>query len=442
MMRKRNRGKENIQVGLEFMQQQTKQSPNLLKASIICFLSALFFVYEFFIQVSPGVMTQDLMRDLGVGAGGLGVLSAFYYYAYTPMQLPAGLLYDRFGPRVLLTCATCICALGALFFGLSHGIVGASAGRFLMGIGSAFAFTGTLLLVSRWFPSHYFAVLAGMLQMLSSVGALIGAEPLAHAVNIFGWRESILFIASIGFVIMFLIGLIVRDGPKSHYKHKKINKHNEWTRLKAVCTQPQSWALAIYAFCAWGPILVIAGLWGVPFLMTKYQIPNTQAAAAIAMIWWGVALGSPTIGWLSERIKKRKFPLVLCTTLGFISAILIIYTNFLPYWAIFPILVIFGFAAGSQTLTFAVVKDNNKPHSVGSAMGFNNMMVVAGGAILQPFVGFLLHAFWNGARGPNGVPIYTVTNYHWALLLVPICSFVGIIFSIFLIKETRCKSMY
>ena len=134
-----------------FMTQNNEDNytPKLLKASIICLLSASFFVYEFFIQISPGVMTNELMRDLQIGAGGLGILSAFYYYAYTPMQLPAGLLFDRFGPRILLTFASCVCALGALSFGLAHTVAEAAAGRFLMGIGSAFAFTGTLLLVSR-----------------------------------------------------------------------------------------------------------------------------------------------------------------------------------------------------------------------------------------------------------------------------------------------------
>jgi len=417
-------------------------SPNLFKASIICLLSASFFVYEFFIQVSPGVMTNDLMRDLQVGAGGLGVLSAFYYYAYAPMQLPAGLLYDRFGPRILLTFASCVCALGALAFGLSHTLYEAAAGRFLMGIGSAFAFTGTLLLVSRWFPSHYFAILAGILQLLSSVGALIGAEPLAHAVNVFGWRETILTIASVGFVIMVFIGLIVRDGPKKQYQHKKIDGHNEWTRLKRVCKKPQSWIVAIYSFTSWAPVLVMAGLWGIPFLMAKYRLTNTEAAAAIAMVWWGVALGSPMIGWLSERFKLRRFPLYLCSSLSLMSGLIIIYLGSLPYWLVFPLLIIFGFAAGSQTLTFAIVKDNNRPDIVGSAMGFNNMMVVAGGAILQPFVGWALSMMWNGKTNIQHVPIYTVSNYHVALTVVPLCGLIGLILSYFLIKETNCKPSY
>jgi MFS family permease len=417
-------------------------SSHLLMATLIYSLSALFFVYEFFIQISPAVMTQELMRDLNIGAGGLGVLSAVYYYAYTPMQLPAGLLFDRFGPKKLLTFACFICALGALAFGLSHTLVAASAGRFLMGIGSAFAFTGTLLLAARWFPSHYFAILAGILQLLSSVGALIGSEPLARAVDSFGWRHSILFMAFFGFGIMLLIAWLVKDSPeKETVTAGSIDTKNEWKQLKAVFYKPQAWIIAVFAFTSWAPILVIAGLWGVPFLMTKYHISNAQAAAATAMIWWGVALGSPLVGWFSEKIQRRKLPLVLCAAIGIVTAMIILYSQNLPVWMLYTLLVGFGFASGSQTLTFAIVKDNNPASVVGTAMGFNNMMVVAGGAILQPLVGYLLHEFWHGEM-LNGIPVYTILDYQWSLCIVPLCSLLGLICSLFWIKETYCEVLY
>lgn len=411
-----------------------KIKPPYYRAYIIFLLSSLFFVYEFFIQVSPAVMTQELMQDLRIGAGGLGILSAFYYYAYTPMQLPAGLLLDRFGPRILLTAACFICAAGALLLSFAHGLGAASLGRFCMGIGSAFAFTGTLILVSRWFPGHYFAILAGVLQLLSSVGALIGAEPLARAVNQFGWRPTIFWIAIAGFILMFFIGLIVRDAPTKTIKHTAaFDTQNEWKRLQAVCKKLQTWIIALFAFSSWAPIIIIAGLWGVPFLMTKYHWSNTAAAAAVAMVWWGVALGSPVIGVVSEKIKNRKMPLLFCAGLALLSGIFIIYVH-LPTIVLYILFACFGFAAGSQTLTFAVVKDSTKPERVGTAMGFNNMMVVAGGAILQPLIGFLLHLSWSGAM-QNGVPFYAVNEYQHALVLVPLCSLLGIIACCF-IKES------
>ncbi len=116
-----------------------QKNPSVSFAAIlICTLAALFYLYEFTLQVSPGVMTHELMRDLGLNAASLGLVSGFYYYAYTPMQIPAGLLHDRFGPRMVLTLAIIACSLGAFFFATSQTLTEAALGRVLMGIGSAF----------------------------------------------------------------------------------------------------------------------------------------------------------------------------------------------------------------------------------------------------------------------------------------------------------------
>src|SRR6185312_6891955 len=204
-------------------------------ATIICSLAAMFYLYEFILQVSPAVMTKELMHDLSLNAAGLGAMAAFYYYAYTFMQLPAGLLSDRFGPRFLLTIATLICVLGAIFFAFTHNVALASTGRFLMGIGSAFSFIGALLLVSRWFPPQYFALLAGIVQLMSSIGAIAGEMPLAAAVNIWGWRETMGWLAVLGVVLAVLIWAIVRDKPdgEEDFEKKPVdnNKENEIKRL-------------------------------------------------------------------------------------------------------------------------------------------------------------------------------------------------------------------
>lgn len=182
---------------------------------IVYLLAASFYLYEFMLQIAPGVMTFELMRDFNIQAAGLGVISAFFYYAYTPMQLPAGLFYDRFGPRILITFATLICASGALLFAATKITYIAAAGRFLMGIGSAFAFIGVLIIVANWFPPSYFALFAGITQLMGSVGAIVGETPLALAVDCFGWQKTLLLVAGIGFILALFIWLIVRDKPYS-----------------------------------------------------------------------------------------------------------------------------------------------------------------------------------------------------------------------------------
>ncbi len=410
---------------------------------LVCALAGLFYFYEFAIQVSPSVMTDDLMRDLQIGAASVGFISAFFYYGYTPMQLPAGMLYDRFGPRILISIAACICASGALIFGLSQDIWMAALGRFMTGFGSSFAFIGCLVLVSRWFAPKYFALLAGVVQAMSSIGAMVGEMPFAHLVATYGWRHTMIYTSFAGYLVVILVWLIVRDSPNG-----KIDKqvstgqfgHGVWHKLHNVSRHSQTWWIALYAFAIWAPIVTFAALWGVPFLMAKYGLSTPVAASMVSLIWIGIGLGSPFTGWASDRIGRRCLPLTLCGLIGAFATVAVIYVH-LPVWVILIALFAFGFAASGQTLSFGVVQDTNPPRRVGTAIGLNNMCVVLGGALFQPLVGVLLHHTWHGAM-QNGAPFYSVHDYQVALVMVPICYFIAFITSASKIRETHCKSQF
>ncbi|EDP46353.1 MFS transporter [Rickettsiella grylli] len=416
----------------------------LLLASIICILAALFYMYEYTLQVSPAVMTNELMRDLGLNAASLGTMAAFYFYSYTPMQLPAGLLFDRFGPRRLITLAILICALGALLFGITPDAVMASCGRFLMGIGSSFSFIGALLLVSRWFPPHYFALLTGLVQLMSSAGAIAGQVPLVTAINHWGWRSTIISLSLVGCLLALLVWTVVRDSPETvlkGYKFQPPPKKNELKRLRQVCKNKQTWFIALYSFSIWAPITAFAALWGIPFLVSSYSLSTEAASKASAMIWLGIGLGSPLIGWFSDKINSRSKPLSFSALLGIVSLSIIIYCPPLPLPWLYFFLWIFGLSASGQSLSFGVVKDNNTPCVVGTAMGLNNMAVVAGGALFQPLIGVLLYINWKGIMH-HGTPFYDRVDYQKALFVLPVCFIIAFFVSRFLLRETHCKSQY
>jgi MFS family permease len=404
---------------------------------VICILASMFYLYEFVLQVSPSVMTSQLMQDFGVGAAGVSVISAFYYYSYTPMQLVAGLLYDRFGPRRVLTAAVLVCASGAFFFCTTQSVEMASTGRFLMGVGSAFSFIGALMLISRWFPPYYFALIAGVVQSMSAIGAICGQIPIAAAVEDFGWRGTLKWIAFFGVVLAILISLIVRDNPPGVVLKSPKNKTGEMGRLRIVLEKPQTWFSGIYAFASWGPIVLFAALWGIPYLVEKYQVSTTQASVACAMIWLGVGIGSPLFGWLSDLFQNRRGPLILCSVLTVVSGVLVLYAP-ISYSMMYVVLFLFGLAGSGQSLSFAVVKDNNSNHVTGTAIGFNNLVLVLSGAVLQPFAGIILHKHWHGAY-EHGVPLYHIGDYVAAMSLIPFCGILGLIMSIFFIKETHCR---
>lgn len=410
---------------------------SLATAYFIFFLAASFYLYEFILQVAPSVMAESMMKTFGVTGQGFGVISAFYFYAYAPSQLPAGVLYDRYGPRKLMTFAIILCAIGSAFFASTDSVLTACIGRFLIGIGSAFSFIGVLVLISRWFPPYYFAILAGIAQLMSSVGAMFGEMPLAALIAHVGWRNASFILAGVGFILAGFFWIFIRDYP--HQKNQTIPDHylrDEWKRLVAVCKHAHTWIIGGYAFAIWTPIAVFAALWGVPFLQEKFQISVVAASGLCSMIWIGIGIGSPVLGWISDRIESRRIALIISAVLGLSATLVLLYYPSMSYGWSYVVLFILGLGAGGQTVSFAVVKENNTPELVGTASGFNNLSVLIGGAIFQPLVGYILQ-HTDSWRMVNGVHVYSIEGYQTALLVMPLCFLASLIIAAFLIKESH-----
>lgn len=416
-----------------------------LQPYLIVGLAGFFYIYEFYLRVMPSAITHELMLSFSIDASGLGLISSLFYFGYAPMQIPAGLLFDRFSPRVILTISVFFCSAGALLFGMTDSFALACVARYIIGFSSSFAFVGSLILASRWFEAKYYAMIAGIIQFMGSFGAMAGEAPIAKIVEIFGWRPTAIWSALGGIFLAVLFALIIRNQPPETLNDVKNSQHlssyhNECTRLKRVLGEPQTWAVALYAFSCWAPISIFAAMWGVPFLTKLYQTSAATASTAVMATWLGTAVASPFVGWWSNRINNRRLPLILCSIASLITSVLMIY---IPIsWPMMTlVLFLFGCAAGSQTLTFGLVQDIHPPAVAGTAVGFNNMAVILGGMTLLPLVGLILKSHWSGAL-IHGLPDYQISNYQTALIMVPICAGIGIFSSVLLIKETHCTAQY
>lgn len=407
------------------------------KAYFIFLLATAFYLYEFILQVAPGVMAAPIMKTFKVSATGFGMISAFYFYAYAPMQLPAGLLFDRYGPRKLMTIALLCCAAGSVFFASTTSIYTAAAGRFMIGFGSAFSFIGALVLLSRWFPPTHFAVLAGIAQFMSSAGAMFGERPLAMLIGAVGWRNASFILGGIGFFLAALFWGFIRDYPHQPTQAMPEQRfRDEWKRLRAVCGRSYTWITGIYACTIWTPIAVFAGLWGIPYLQVKYDTSLLMASGMCSMVWLAIGLGSPMLGWFSDKIKNRRFALGLSASFGLVATTLVVYVPGIPMHWMYLVLFLFGLGATGQTVSFAVVKDNNDPRLVGTACGFNNLSVVIGAAFFQPMVGVVLHYIGDVAI-VDGVSLYGLHGYQKALLIMPLSYLINLLLVIFALKESH-----
>lgn len=412
-------------------------------------LAAVFFFYEFFLQVSPGVMKQDLMREFHFSGEQLGYFTAIYFYAYSLMQIPIGLLMDRYGPRRLLTLAVVLCVLGCLSFGNASGFLQAGFGRLLIGIGSAFALLGCLKITATWFPVERFALLAGLVVTIGMTGAMTGEAPFSSLVDALGWRESMFLLAGIGSVIALLIWFIIKDhGPytpaSSEPKPDNDNKMSLWTGLRLVLANPRNAVTSIYGALMYTPTLVFAGLWGVPFIQQAYGLPDdrTRAAFLTAHIFAGWAAGCPAFGWFSDRIGRRRLPMIVGSIAALLIMILIIRgTDILDARGISLGLALFsfGFFSSAFVLAFTVVKEINPPHLTATAIGFINMVNGFGGAMLQPLVGRILDRSLDVSSAiVNGERLYSTQSYQSALTALPVVLGLAVLLLPF-VPETRCR---
>ena len=159
------------------------RSPGAAAAWLIWLMAALFYCYGFFQRVAPSVMVSELMRDFAVGGAVMGTLSAFYFYAYAGLQVPIGVMIDRFGPKRMLIAAGVLCAAGSVSFALAPGIGPAYVGRALIGAGAGCTWVSALKLAGNWFPAARFGMLTGMTLAFGMAGAVGGQAPLALAVE-------------------------------------------------------------------------------------------------------------------------------------------------------------------------------------------------------------------------------------------------------------------
>lgn len=411
-----------------------------MRKNLIFIIGSLFFGYAFMIQVAPGAMYHELMQHFSIDATALGFLASSFFWAYALMQIPAGLLLDRYGAKKVLVTAFLICSLGSLLFCTADNFTTAILARVLMGASSAFAFTGAIYLIIRWFAPKRLAPLVGVLQMVGAIGAILAGPLLTEAMRRYQWHTTLMAFAIIGFILTISSLVLIKDRPHKTKKQTK-NQYSVKEALQIIAKNPQSWYNAAYSFMIWGPILAFAALWGVSFMETAHHLTIITATNCIAVIWLGVAIGSPLAGGISEKIQKRCLPLTTAALIGLASSLIALYDTNLPLPLLYIIMFLIGLAASGQTLIFAVVKDNNSIHTASTANGFNNMAVVLSGVVLQPFIGKLLDFSWSGLID-HGARVYDLHTFHHALLILPFCFIFAAIISTFFIKETYCQPVH
>jgi sugar phosphate permease len=396
-------------------------------------------LFSYFLIVSqrtaPGLITDQLMKDFNVTASVVGLMASIQFFAYSGLQIPIGLLSDRYGPNVFLIIGTLINGLGTVIYSEATNESLLFISRLLVGMGDATIWVNLVLLLSQWFKVGEFVGLLGFAGMAGNLGSLLATVPFSAWISASGWRPPFfltgILLCITGIILYFV--LIVR--PKQLFKNvsetkKSQNKKREKTTviLKRMISTRQAWATFFCHYGVMGTYVGFIGSWGVPFCMHIYRMSRSGASQMIMYGLFGAIIGGPLISWFSSRrdtIKNTYLLIQIVIFLGWLTFFL--FAGKPPLFVTVLLFIAIGLGSGAGSLTFAIVRKSFPITEVGVISGFAN----TGGfisAVLLPFLfGYVLDHFQHS-------PVKV--GYQYGFLIPVSFSFIAIIGGI-MIKEQR-----
>jgi sugar phosphate permease len=266
----------------------------------------------FFHRLCPAVIALDIQASFGLSGTLLGVLGSAYFYAYAIMQLPTGLMADSWGPRKTISAFFILAGIGSVMMGIAPNMPVAVMGRILIGIGVSTVFVCNFKLLSEWFTVRQFVIMGSAFMAMGGLGALASSAPLAWISNAVGWRMALI---AVGIITLLMAGFVygfVRNRP-SDMGLPSIRPGRDATQkeigvlsgMKMVIFSGRFWPIAVWAFCVVGISFAVGGLWGGPYLMQVYGLSKSATGAVLSTFALAMILGSPLLGWLSNRFGRK-----------------------------------------------------------------------------------------------------------------------------------------
>ncbi|MBL8421044.1 MAG: MFS transporter [Dechloromonas sp.] len=403
---------------------------------------ALAYVLSFFQRFAPAGIAQDLAVSFSTSAASLGALAATYFYVYTLMQIPTGVLADTLGPRKILALGGLVGGLGSFMFGFAPSLDWALAGRTLIGLGVSVTFIAMLKLIAVWFEESRFATMVGICMLVGNMGSVLAGAPLSGLAQATGWRGVFIGIGVVSLVLAVACWLIVRDRPDagSATAAPHFDRTVVLSALLAVLKNRATWPAIVVNTGMAGAFFTFGGLWASPYLVQVHGMARPVASAHLSLWFGGFAVGCFFIGTLSDRIGRRK-PVLIATSHAYATIWLIWLSGAaMPPWLSYSLFAVMGLATAGFSLTWACAKEVNPPLLSGMSTSIANIGGFLAGALLQPLVGWVMDLGWKGAM-LNGSRFYDLDTWRGGVLVVALFALIGAI-GTWWIVETRCRNIW
>lgn len=394
-------------------------------------LGATLFAYFLIVtqRTAPGLVSDQLMHDFGVTASVVGVMASVQFLAYAGLQIPMGLLSDRYGPNAFMIAGMLLNGLGTVIYSLAEHESVLFAARLLMGTGDAAIWVNLVLILSRWFHAKAFIRLIGLAGVSGSLGFLAATAPYSGWIAASGWRAPFLTtgiaLCAIGLLLYLVlvrrVGQALTDGqPFSADSVTRTLPRREKTGavLLRILSNRQSWSTFLCHFGLVGTYIGFIGSWAVPYGMDIYGLTRSGASGIVMVGLIGALVGAPTSTWLASRLSSVRRLFAGIHLIAFASwAALFLLGGQPPFAVLVMLFLLIGYGNGASALTFAVVRDSFPIREVGIASGFANTGGFISAILLPSLFGRVLDHYGTAAAG---------AGYHYGFLIPVLFSLLGL----------------
>ncbi len=405
---------------------------------------ALSYVLSFFQRFAPAGIANDLSAAFETSAASLGVLAATYFYVYTVMQVPTGMLADTLGPRRILVLGGVVGGLGSFLFGLAPSLDVALAGRTLIGLGVSVTFIAMLKLIAVWFEESRFATLVGVGMLVGNLGSVLAGAPLSAVAQATGWRGVFIAVGVLSLILAALCWLVVRDRPEPAAATDGVGPRFDRTvlfkSLLSVVRNRATWPAILVNTGLSGAFFTFAGLWSVPYLMQVHDMTRPVAASHLSLWFGGFAIGCLLLGSLSDRLGRRKPVVIVASHLYLAIWLLLLSGVRLPIGMSYALFGILGLSTAAFSLTWACAKEVNPPLLSGMSTSVANMGGFLAAAIFQPLFGWVMDLGWKGEM-VAGVRVYDLAAWRSGIGVAMLLVVMGAVSSWWIV-ETRCRNVW
>jgi len=403
-------------------------------------LATLFFAFQFILRLSTGVLREEIIQKFAVDTIAFGTLAGYYYLGYATMQLPIGIMLDKFNFKIVIFISILITSLGTFIFSTSSDFFYLLIGRLMIGAGSAVGFLSVAKITTSYFTLKYHSLMLGMSFTFGLIGAIFGITPMKMLFTHFGYHYTFNCLAIVGIIIGLMILLVKTDNNSNVSNMNHVSNSEPNISIFKLLLNPTILLIGLFGGLMVGALEGFADMWAMPFFKQVYQMSDIKSNLVTSFVYIGMCFGGPILAIIANLVKSPNLVIIITGLVMTIIFVVLLLCPSLNFTISSSLMFLLGIVCCYQVLIFTVVSNIVSVKSAGLAIAVVNCINMSFGHFFHKMISILISYNWDGMLNESGTPMYSHDDFMIAIAVIPVCCSIGTVGFLYLSRKAKMKT--